>query len=281
MRPEVQPQDVALPRQQVVVDVEPAHRFEVAPDDPVGDEGGEVCRLVAPVLDLVQRRGANLEAAFVLLVPLRHAGVEVPAVVVEPRRVRDRPHFRQPLALELPEADSDVGDLHAGIVDVVLNFDLAAEESQQTAESVAERGVAQVPDVGCLVRIDCRVLDDRLAVAPRSRRAPRVRRRTRRQPAGELRRAVQKEVDVAVRCRFDAREAIDGTERADDLLRDDARRLAQPARQLEGERDRQITERAARRNFDRNRGKDRIVCGNVVETPDGVCHMSSNGVLDW
>ncbi len=108
-----------------------------------------------------------------------------------------------------------------------------------------------------------------------------IRRRTRRQPAGELRRAIQKEVDVAVRCRFDAREAIDGTERADDLLRDDARRLAQPARQLEGERDRQITERAARRNFDRNRGKDRIVCGNVVETPDGVCHMSSNGVLDW
>ncbi len=281
VRPEVQPQDVALPRQQVVVDVEPAHRFEVAPDDPVGDEGGEVRCVVAAVLDLVQRGGPNLEAGLVLLVPLRHAGVEVPAVVVEPRRVRDRSHFCQPLAFELPEADSDVGYLHAGIVDVVLDFDLAAEESQQTAEGVAERGVAQVPDVRGLVRVDGRVLDDRLPVASRRRRAPGIRRRTWREPAGELRGAIEEEVDVAVRRRFDAREAIDGAERADDLLRDGAGRLAQPARQLEGERDRQVTERAARRNLDRNRGKNRIVCGNVVETPDGVCHVASNGVLDW
>ncbi len=71
-----------------------------------------------------------------------------------------------------------------------------------------------------------------------------------------------------------------GPSAADDLLRDGARRLAQPARQLEGERDRQITERAARRNLDRNRGEHRIVGGNVVQTPDGVGHVASDGVLD-
>ena len=55
VRPEVQPQDVAFPRQQVVADVHPPHRLEVAADDPVGDERGEVCGGVAAVLDVVQR----------------------------------------------------------------------------------------------------------------------------------------------------------------------------------------------------------------------------------
>ena len=64
--------------------------------------------------------------------------------------------------LELPEPDDDVGDLHAGVVDVVLDFDLASLEAQQPAEGVAEGGVAQVPDVRRLVRIDRRVLDDGL-----------------------------------------------------------------------------------------------------------------------
>ena len=40
LRPEVQAQDVAFPRQQVVVDVHPRHRLQVAADDAVGDEGG-------------------------------------------------------------------------------------------------------------------------------------------------------------------------------------------------------------------------------------------------
>ena len=118
-------------------------------------------------------------------------------------------------------------------------------------------------------------------VLPSARRVVASRRRVWRQPARELRRAVEEEVDVAVRRRFDAREAVDRPERADDLLRDDARRLAQPARQLEGERHRQIAERAAGRNLDRNRGEHRIVGGNVVETPDGVGHVASDGVLDW
>ena len=69
-------------------------------------------------------------------------------------------------------------------------------------------------------------------------------------------------------------------ERGHNLLRDDARRLAQAPRQLEGERNGEIAERAARRNLDWNRRDCGIVGGNVVEPPDGVGHVASDGVLD-
>ena len=110
------------------------------------------------------------EPRLVLLVPLGDAGVEIPAVVVEARRVGERADLVEPLVFQLAEADGDVGHLHAGVVDVVLDLDLAAEETQQPAEGIAERGVAQVPDVRGLVRIDRRVLDDGLE--RRRRREP-------------------------------------------------------------------------------------------------------------
>ena len=96
------------------------------------------------------------------------------------------------------------------------------------------------------------------------------------EPGERLRLAVEKEVDVAVRRRLDAREAVDGSERAGDLLGDGARRLAQPARQLEGERHGEIAERAARRDLDGNRREDRVVGGEVVKAADGVGHAAAN-----
>ena len=66
--------------------------------------------------------------------------------------------------LDLAEADDDVGDLDAEVVDVVLRFDRRAAEAQDADERVAERRVAQVADVRRLVRVDRRVLDDGLAV---------------------------------------------------------------------------------------------------------------------
>ena len=84
-----------------------------------------------------------------------------------------RAHLGERLVFELAEPDDDVGDLHAGVVDVVLDLDLAAEKAQQPAEGVAERRVAEVPDVRRLVRVDRRVLDDGLAAVRPSRRSSR------------------------------------------------------------------------------------------------------------
>ncbi len=94
-------------------------------------------------------------------------------------------------------------------------------------------------------------------------------------------RTIKEEVDVAVRRRLDAGEPVDLPQGADDLLRNSARSLTQPSRQLEGERDRQITERPARRDLHRDRGEHRIVGRDVVKARDGAGHVVSDGVLDW
>ena len=86
-RPELQPQNVPFPRQQVVIHIQPRHRLQMASDDAIGDELGDERRVASAVLDVVQRRGADLQSLFVLLVPLRDARVEVPAVIVEARGV--------------------------------------------------------------------------------------------------------------------------------------------------------------------------------------------------
>jgi hypothetical protein len=57
------------------------------------------------------------------------------------------------------ESHHYVGDLHAGVIDVVLDIDFPAGVTQQTDEGIAEDGVAQVADVGGLVGIDAGVLD--------------------------------------------------------------------------------------------------------------------------
>ena len=179
------------------------------------------------------------------------------------------------LVLELAEADGDVGDLHAGVVDVVLDLDRAAEEAQQPPERVAERGVAQVADVRRLVRVDRGVLDDRLAGrGSRPRGAPA------RQPARSSAAPIEEEIDVAVRRRLDPRDAVDRPERAGDLLGDRARRLAQPAGQLEGERHREVAERAARRHLDRICGEHRIVGGDAVQAADGLGEAAADDALN-
>ena len=274
MAPEMQPEDVALPRQQVVADVEPPHRVEVFPDDAIGDEAGEVGGRIAAVLDVVQRRGADLEPLLVLLVPFGHARVEVPAVIVEPGRVGDAANGVEVELLDLAEPDRDVGDLDAGVVDVVLDFDGAAREAEQSAEGIAERGVAEVADVRRLVRVDGGVLDDGLALdGGRRRVAPG-------EPRGERLRPVDEEVDVAVGRRLDPLDAGDGAHAGGELLRDRPRRLAEASCQLEGERHRQVAEVAARRDRDDDRRQQRVVGGNVIESRDGVGHPLADDLLN-
>ena len=58
------------------------------------------------------------------------------------------------------EADDDVGDLHAGIVDVVLHLDGMTSVAKDARHGVAENCVSDVADVRGFIRIDAGVLDD-------------------------------------------------------------------------------------------------------------------------
>ena len=60
------------------------------------------------------------------------------------------------------EAHHHVGELDAGVVDVVLDLDRVAEGAQGAHQNVAQDGVSQVADVGRLVGVDVGVLDDHL-----------------------------------------------------------------------------------------------------------------------
>src|SRR6266852_4434647 len=96
----------------------------------------------------------------VLFQVLCDSGVEVPTKIVEPRRGGQSADLSGGLFLQVQEAHDDVGNLNAGIINVVLHLDAAAGVPQQAHESVPQRGVAQVAEVGGLVGVDVGVLDD-------------------------------------------------------------------------------------------------------------------------
>ena len=98
-----------------------------------------------------------------VLVVQRRVRVQVPAVVVEAAGGDQRTDFGRRLVLQIMKADNHVCYLHAGIVDVVLDLDLAPAGAQHAHEGVAQNGVAQVADVRGFVRIDVGVFDDNLA----------------------------------------------------------------------------------------------------------------------
>ncbi|OQC39426.1 MAG: hypothetical protein BWX64_01631 [Acidobacteria bacterium ADurb.Bin051] len=188
---EVEAEDVALAGEQVVADAEPRHRAEVAPHDPAGDQPGGLGPLARAGFERVEGLAAPFEPGRILLVPAPDPGVEIPAVVVE--RLGERPDLGERRRLEVEETDHDVGELDAGVVDVVLDLDRVAERPQRAPQQVAEHRVAQMPDVRRLVRVDVRVLDDDLRGPCRRGRSDR---RGGEQPGGEGA-AGEREVQVA------------------------------------------------------------------------------------
>ncbi len=82
------------------------------------------------------------------------------------RTARGSPRPRRPdRCAQVHEAHHHVGELHAGVVDVVLHLDRLAQGAQGPRQHVAQHGVAQVADVRRLVGVDVGVLDDDLATA--------------------------------------------------------------------------------------------------------------------
>ncbi len=87
-------------------------------------------RVAVAFFDFFQGLIAEFEARFVFGEPLRDAGVEVPADVVEFGRGGQSFHFGQGFFFEMDEAEDYVGNLHAGVVDVILDFDQASGVTQ-------------------------------------------------------------------------------------------------------------------------------------------------------
>src|SRR5713226_3126167 len=98
--------------------------------------------------------------------------------------------FRRFLFEEI-EAGHYIGHLDAGIVDVVLHLDLVAASAEHADEGIAEDGVAQMANVGGLVGVDVRMLDDDLAGAGR-------RSSDSSEQGGSISSAIESEIDVAV-----------------------------------------------------------------------------------
>ena len=161
--PEVQVQDLAFARQEIVFDLEAVHGFEVATQYCGRDQLGDCRSFAAGIFDRMKRFAAGLQMFFVLLIPLRDTGVEIPTVVIEARPSGEGFDFRARFVLAVSEPHDHVGHLHTGVVNVVLYVDFPACIAQQPDKRIAKNSVAQMADVGSLVGIDTRVFDQNLS----------------------------------------------------------------------------------------------------------------------
>ncbi len=83
--PEVKMQYFTLPRQEVIFDIETIHRLEMTAKNSHRNQISNGRSFTGCIFNGMQSLGANLQILLVLLVPLRDAGVEVPAVVIKAR----------------------------------------------------------------------------------------------------------------------------------------------------------------------------------------------------
>jgi hypothetical protein len=273
-------QDFAFAGQEVVLDAEAEHGFKMAAKDGGGDQVGDFGGFVAAVLDEVQRVEAELLARGLLFgsafgVPLRGAGVEIPAVVVDALDLiavcgLGRPHdsrsgdrrygklfndladFGSGFLLQVQESYDHIRDLDAGVVDVVLNVHFVSGGAKQAHEGVAENCIPQMPDVRGLVGINRGVLYEHMALRVRGDAFGLGHQAS----CGD---AVEIGVDIPGAGHFEFGEAIDGAEGSDDLLSDDLWSLAEFAGQLEGDGRGDLAEAQIGRRLQRNLADFEIV----------------------
>ena len=84
----MQVQNFALARQEIVLNVEAIHRFEMALKNRDRNQIRDRRGLIVSFLDRVQRLRARLLVRLVFFVPLRNARIEIPAHIIKPRRGR-------------------------------------------------------------------------------------------------------------------------------------------------------------------------------------------------
>ena len=127
------------------------------------DQVRDCSRLVSAFLDRVQNLLTCVAVLFVLLVPKGNLRVQIPTVIIESRLPGEFFDFGMRLFLQMQESYDHVRDLHAGIVDVILDIHFPAHKTQQANKCVAKDGIAEVPDVRGLVGINAGVLNQNLA----------------------------------------------------------------------------------------------------------------------
>ena len=149
--------------EEVVGNANAAHGGQMTADNGSGNVAGDVGGFSLACLDFPKGSAPELAVLGNSVIERGDLGVEIPAVVVE--LARKGPDFLQVLFFQIHEADHHVGDLDAGIVDIILDFHPLADRPQQASKGVAQNGVAQVSDVGGLVGVDIGVLENDLSRA--------------------------------------------------------------------------------------------------------------------
>ncbi len=211
-----------------------------------------------------ERFVAPPERLGMVLVVLRNTRVEIPAQIVErPTRSLDQlRNLSRVHVLQALEPDHDVGHLHAGVVDIVLDLDVFAGGAQHAHKRVAENGVAQMADMRGLVRVDIGVLDDHL-----SRAGSGVALEFERGAAVGA--AVEAHVDVAVSGNLESANAGNRTDLRNQLRGDGPRRLPQLFGKLKGHRHGQFAEVRLPRLFEQHRRIDAMPLPHVSGEPLG------------
>jgi hypothetical protein len=214
-------------------------------------------------------------------IPLADARVQVPAVEVDPlagdRQLIEQPARRTQVAtFEVDQADDNIRDLNAGVVDVVLHANLVAGlevvGAKQALEGVAKDGVAQMADVRRFIGVDAGVLDQ-----PKSRTAdigvPIGR------DCANCSRAVQLDVQISRSGDFNRRDAgklIESrVQLCSELRRNCARRLAKSLGQFKCDRQSKFAQRNIRRLLHRE-----LRQGNVVFAEQDGLNAGQQGELD-
>ena len=160
------------------------------------------------------------------------------------------------------EPDHHIGHLHPRIIDIVLHFHGAPCTPQQPHERIAQRGVAQMPDVRSLIGIDVGVFDDALSAERHvwadwlDRARPERLGRCRKKCA-----AVKEEIDVPGARRLHPRDARNCRKREfpRDFLRDLPRSPPQPLGQLKSHRRCRLAHGNLGRTLDHH--------GNIFDAP--------------
>ena len=165
--PEPQVKNFALAREKIILYVDARHGFQVRLNNAHGYMLGQFRGRITACFHSLKRQAAEFLIFFGLPVEIGHARINIPAVIVEP--AAHRGHFLQGFSLHPFQPDNDIRHLNSCIIQVILHLNLMAQKAKAAHEGITQRGIAQMPDMGGLVGIDIRVLDNGFARFPRFR----------------------------------------------------------------------------------------------------------------